>query len=91
MDRSQGQLREVVDKILRASTFARQVEVKAWEAEITACEHTLMLDQAPSRAIASQGKLKRVRAWKLALTGHRSRSLFYVRLERESVALSAVW
>jgi ubiquitin carboxyl-terminal hydrolase 5/13 len=56
IDASHGKLQEVVDKILKASTFARQAEVKAWEAEITACEHTLCLEQGPSRMIASQGR-----------------------------------
>ena len=37
-------------------TFARQEEVKAWEQELTACEHTLYVEQAASRKIESQGE-----------------------------------
>jgi ubiquitin carboxyl-terminal hydrolase 5/13 len=34
---------------------ARQSEVKAWEEEIVACEHTLMLQQVSSHPIAAEG------------------------------------
>lgn len=54
LDRSAGRLAKVVDGVLKASTFAQQEEVKAWEAEFTACEHTLCLQQQPSRQIAGQ-------------------------------------
>jgi ubiquitin carboxyl-terminal hydrolase 5/13 len=40
--------------VLDANTFARQEEVKAWEQELTACEHTLCLHQDAARNIASQ-------------------------------------
>ncbi|KAF2478113.1 uncharacterized protein BDR25DRAFT_207690 [Lindgomyces ingoldianus] len=49
-----GKLSEVVDAVLKASTFARQEEVKAWEQELTACEHTLCLEQDTTRQIESQ-------------------------------------
>lgn len=52
VDTSSGKLAEVVDAVLKANTFARQEEVKAWEQEITACEHTLCLEQEPARQIA---------------------------------------
>ena len=39
---------------MKAMTFARQEEVKAWEQEITACEHTLYVQQEASRQIESQ-------------------------------------
>jgi ubiquitin carboxyl-terminal hydrolase 5/13 len=53
---TQGKLPAVVDGVLKASTFARQAEVQAWEQEFTPCEHTLCLEQDTSRQIASQGK-----------------------------------
>lgn len=34
---------------------ARQSEVKAWEEEITPCEHTLMLQQETSAPIPASG------------------------------------
>jgi ubiquitin carboxyl-terminal hydrolase 5/13 len=43
-----------VDAVLKANTFARQEEVKAWEQELTACEHTLYLEQDAARQIESQ-------------------------------------
>lgn len=38
---------------MKANTFARQEEVKAWEQEMTACEHTLCLEQDQPRTIHS--------------------------------------
>ncbi|KAF2807723.1 ubiquitin carboxyl-terminal hydrolase 14 [Mytilinidion resinicola] len=54
VDRTSGKLSNVVDAVLKANTFARQEEVKAWEQELTACEHTLYLEQQPARVIESQ-------------------------------------
>lgn len=54
MDKTSGKLPELVDAVLRANTFARQEEVKAWEQELTACEHTLCLEQEAARQIESQ-------------------------------------
>lgn len=51
-----GSRSTVVDGILKASTFARQAEVKAWEQEFTPCEHTLCLEQEAARQIQSQGE-----------------------------------
>jgi ubiquitin carboxyl-terminal hydrolase 5/13 len=48
----QGKVGEVVDAVLKANTFAKQEEVKAWELEMTACEHTLCLEQEAARQIA---------------------------------------
>ena len=56
IDPQQGKLAAVVDGILKASTFAKQAEVKAWEQELTPCEHTLCLEQQAARQIESQGK-----------------------------------
>ncbi|KAF2734720.1 ubiquitin carboxyl-terminal hydrolase 14 [Polyplosphaeria fusca] len=52
VDKSSGKLPQLVDAVLKANTFARQEEVKAWEQELTACEHTLCLEQEPSREIS---------------------------------------
>ena len=54
VDASLGKLPGVVEGVLKANTFARQEEVKAWEQELTACEHTLCLEQETSRNIDSQ-------------------------------------
>ncbi|KAL5431330.1 hypothetical protein PMIN06_012341 [Paraphaeosphaeria minitans] len=55
VDKDSGKLSEVVNAVLKANTFARQEEVKAWEQEMTACEHTLCLEQDAARQIESQG------------------------------------
>lgn len=54
VDKSAGKLPDIVDAVLKANTFAKQEEVKAWELELTACEHTLCLEQEPARNIDSQ-------------------------------------
>ena len=54
IDKTQGRLPGVVDGILKANTFARQEEVKAWEQEMVPCEHTLMLQQDSPRQIPGQ-------------------------------------
>ncbi|CAD6892715.1 unnamed protein product [Tilletia controversa] len=51
-------LEEVIAGVMRALSSAQQSEVKAWEEEITACEHTLCLEQ--------QGQPKRLEASGLA-------------------------
>ena len=53
--RAEGKVGEVVEGVLKANTFARQEEVKAWEQELTACEHTLCLQQEDARRIDAQG------------------------------------
>lgn len=53
VDASSGKLSEVVQGVLKANTFARQEEVKAWEQELTACEHTLYPNQEAPREIQS--------------------------------------
>ncbi|GAM86633.1 hypothetical protein ANO11243_046480 [Dothideomycetidae sp. 11243] len=50
----QKEIETVVDGILKANTFSRQEEVKAREQEMTACEHTLCLEQDSARKIESQ-------------------------------------
>lgn len=51
VDIKSGRLPGVVEGVLKANTFARQAEVKAWEQEFTACEHILGFEQEPRRQI----------------------------------------
>ncbi|KAI1826268.1 ubiquitin carboxyl-terminal hydrolase 14 [Xylaria intraflava] len=53
LDKTHATLAPVVDGILRANTFSRQEEVKAWEQEMSSCEHILLLQQEASRKIES--------------------------------------
>ncbi|KAK3935511.1 ubiquitin carboxyl-terminal hydrolase [Diplogelasinospora grovesii] len=54
LDKTHEKLASVVDGIMKANTFSRKEEVKAWEQELTGCEHILMLQQGPPRKIESQ-------------------------------------
>ena len=76
--RTSGKLPGVIDGVLKANTFARQAEVKAWEQEYTACEHTLCLEQETSRKIDSQGMSKNTMFSPSADTPFRSGALLYV-------------
>ncbi|KAM5372815.1 hypothetical protein ACJA88_008952 [Fusarium oxysporum] len=51
LDRTHPKLAPMVDGILKANTFSRKEEVKAWEQELTSCEHILTLQQAPAKKI----------------------------------------
>ncbi|KAI5851580.1 hypothetical protein DFP73DRAFT_537716 [Morchella snyderi] len=51
VDRTTGNLPEVIDGVMSAMTFATQTEVQAWEQEITACEHTLCLAQDTAKEL----------------------------------------
>ncbi|KAH8820990.1 ubiquitin carboxyl-terminal hydrolase-like protein [Xylogone sp. PMI_703] len=53
-DEAPPKLLEVKEGILKANTFSRQEEVKAWEQEFTSCEHILMLQQEDAKQIQSQ-------------------------------------
>ncbi|KAI5860799.1 ubiquitinyl hydrolase [Durotheca rogersii] len=53
LDKSSPKLAPIVDGILKANTFSRQEEVKAWEQELTSCEHILLLQQHEGRKIQS--------------------------------------
>lgn len=53
LDLFHPKLAPVIDGIMKANTFARQEEVKAWEQELTTCEHILMLQQTESRTLQS--------------------------------------
>ncbi|POS85123.1 hypothetical protein EPUL_001828 [Erysiphe pulchra] len=54
IDKSIGGLANMVDCIMKANTYSRKEEVKAWEQVYTSCEHILCLNQEPSRQIESQ-------------------------------------
>jgi ubiquitin carboxyl-terminal hydrolase 5/13 len=41
------QVEVLVNGVMKALSSAQQSEVKAWEEEILACEHTLTLQQEP--------------------------------------------
>ncbi|KAK5994872.1 Ubiquitin carboxyl-terminal hydrolase 14 [Cladobotryum mycophilum] len=56
LDITNPKLASIVDGVIKANTFSRKEEVKAWEQELTTCEHILMLQQHPSRKI-EQGSL----------------------------------
>ena len=43
------------DGVLKSLSSARQSEVKSWEEEIVACEHTLTLEQFPTGPILASG------------------------------------
>lgn len=45
----------LVDGVIRSLSSARQSEVKAWEEEITPCEHALMLEQHSTGPIPASG------------------------------------
>lgn len=47
--------RELVDGVMHSLSSARQSEVKAWEEEIEACEHTLLLQPEPLGPIEASG------------------------------------
>ncbi|VDC03208.1 unnamed protein product [Peniophora sp. CBMAI 1063] len=47
--------KHLVDGVLTAMSSARQSEVKAWEEEIVACEHTLMLHPESTGPIEASG------------------------------------
>ncbi|KAL7920355.1 ubiquitinyl hydrolase [Trichoderma austrokoningii] len=56
LDIANPKIAPIVEGILKAHTFSRKEEVKAWEQELTTCEHILTMQQHPSRKI-EQGDL----------------------------------
>ncbi|KAF7724024.1 hypothetical protein EC973_001431 [Apophysomyces ossiformis] len=51
---STPELNAAVEAVLASLSSAKQSEVKAWEEEITACEHTLCLVQDPPKKLEQQ-------------------------------------
>ncbi|KAG6300939.1 hypothetical protein E4U45_003556 [Claviceps purpurea] len=56
LDIKNNKLSSVMDGIMTANTFSRKEEVKAWEQELTSCEHVLLMRQNEPRKI-EQGEL----------------------------------
>ncbi len=54
IDQTDPAIAAAVDAIMKANTFSRKEEVKAWEQELTSCEHILTMQQGPPRPIESQ-------------------------------------
>ncbi|KAK2070047.1 hypothetical protein P8C59_004581 [Phyllachora maydis] len=54
LDKENSVLAPVIQGIMTANTFSRKEEVKAWEQELTSCEHILTLQQGEPRKIESQ-------------------------------------
>ncbi|KAJ3513622.1 hypothetical protein NLJ89_g2850 [Agrocybe chaxingu] len=50
-----SKVKSLVDGVMQSLSSARQSEVKAWEEEITPCEHTLTLEQFASGHIPASG------------------------------------
>ena len=46
----------LVDGVMHSLSSARQSEVKAWEEEIEACEHTLLLNPEPLGPVEASGE-----------------------------------
>lgn len=56
LDRTSPKLAPIVDAVMKANTFSRKEEVKAWEQELTSCQHVLLMQQREARKI-EQGEL----------------------------------
>ncbi|KLO19657.1 ubiquitinyl hydrolase [Schizopora paradoxa] len=50
-----AKVKELTDGVMQSMSSGRQAEVKAWEEEIIACEHTVMLQQENKFAIQPSG------------------------------------
>lgn len=55
VDKSSGKLPVLIDGVMKALTFSRQEEVKAWEQEFVPCEHTLYLKQNTDQKVHPSG------------------------------------
>lgn len=54
IDTTNPKIAPVVDGIMTSNTFSRKEEIKAWEQELTSCEHILLMQQDEPRRIANQ-------------------------------------
>lgn len=54
LDKEDATIAPVIDAVMKANTFSRKEEVKAWEQELTSCEHILTMQQGEPRKIESQ-------------------------------------
>lgn len=64
-DASDPAVKQLSAAVMQSLSSARQSEVKAWEEEIEACEHTLMLQQSTTDHIPTSGECRRLnrRSW----------------------------
>lgn len=86
------QAKRLTDGVMLSLSSARQSEVKAWEEEITACEHTLCLEQLHGGNIPQEGDVD-FPAYhnRVFIPAHRSSALRLLRAHLKSVALSHLW
>lgn len=54
IDPSNPKIAGIAEGIMTSNTFSRKEEIKAWEQELTSCEHILLMHQDEPRRIASQ-------------------------------------
>jgi ubiquitin carboxyl-terminal hydrolase 5/13 len=54
IDKADPSIAAAVEGVMRANTFSRKEEVKAWEQELTSCEHILTLQQDPPRQTSQE-------------------------------------
>lgn len=54
VDATDPKIAPIVDGIMTSNTFSRKEEIKAWEQELTSCEHILLMQQDAPREIAGQ-------------------------------------
>ncbi|KAK7207236.1 hypothetical protein BZA70DRAFT_270788 [Myxozyma melibiosi] len=54
LDKESGKLSDVVNGVMTSLSSNKQSEVKAWEEEISPCEHTLLLAQDEAKVLADQ-------------------------------------
>lgn len=54
LDKEDAAIASVIEAVMKANTFSRKEEVKAWEQELTSCEHILTMQQGEPRKIESQ-------------------------------------
>lgn len=76
---------------MRAMSSAQQSEVKAWEEEILACEHTLTLEQTPFINPDDPCKLIEGRESGTGAYDCSTDPVYRVRPQGESLAVSRLW
>ncbi|KAG0306576.1 hypothetical protein BGZ98_002140 [Dissophora globulifera] len=54
VDKTVGEISKVVEAIMTSLSASRQSEIKAWEEEITSCEHIRTLQQGPEKVVAAE-------------------------------------
>ena len=63
-------VQSLITGVMQSLSSARQSEVKAWEEETVACEHTLMLEQLVTGPIAASGKYSSFRGVCYDMSAH---------------------